>query len=136
MRMVRVRGLSPPVEEPRIFSLPNLPEPQPVSTSKIIDFEAGKAAADEATASGPAASTARKPGTGTETTMRSDLVEQASEIIPEPPLLINMISRRVKQLNMGRTPLVTPEPRMGVADIALLEIIEGKVAVDEGEDDA
>jgi DNA-directed RNA polymerase subunit omega len=107
-----------------------------VSNSKIIDFEAGKAAADKATAAGSTASTAWKPGTGTETTMRSDLVEQASEIIPEAPLLINMISRRVKQLNMGRTPLVTPEPRMGMADIALLEIIEGKVVVDDGEDDA
>ena len=109
-----------------------------MSTSKIIDIEAGKAAADEASASGTAATAAkaRKPGTGTETTMRSDLVEQASEIIPEAPLLINMVSRRVKQLNMGRTPLITPEPRMGMADIALLEIIEGKVAVDEGEDDA
>ena len=68
--------------------------------------------------------------------MRSDLVEQASEIITEPPLLINMISRRVKQLNMGRTPLITPEPRMGMADIALLEIIEGKVVVDDVEEDA
>ena len=67
--------------------------------------------------------------------MRSDLVEQASEVIKEAPLLINMVSRRVKQLNMGRTPLITPEPRMGMADIALLEIIEGKVAVDDGEDD-
>ena len=107
-----------------------------MSTSKIIDFEAGKAAADEAIACRPAASTAQKPGTGTETTMRSDLVERASEIITEPPLLINMISRRVKQLNMGRTPLITPEPRMGMADIALLEIIEGKVVVDDVEEDA
>ena len=96
-----------------------------MAASKIIDFEAGKAAADSA------ASTVRSTGTGTSNTMRSDLVEQASEIIPEPPLLINMVSRRVKQLNMGRTPLVQPEPRMGVADIALLEIIEGKVAVDD-----
>lgn len=63
--------------------------------------------------------------------MRSDLVEQASLIIPEPPVLINMVSRRVKQLNMGRSPLVTPDARMGMADIALLEIIQGKVVVDD-----
>lgn len=68
--------------------------------------------------------------------MRSDLVQRASKIVPEPPLLINMVSRRVKQLNMGRSPLVQPEPRMGMADIALLEIIEGKVVEDDEARDA
>lgn len=62
--------------------------------------------------------------------MRSDLVERASKVVPDVPLLINMVSRRVKQLNMGRSPLIQPEPRMGMADIALLEIIEGKVVED------
>ena len=66
--------------------------------------------------------------------MRSDLVEQASEIIPDPPLLINVLSKRVKELTLGRSPLVTVAPRMGAADIALLEIIEGKVVIDELED--
>ncbi|MDF1860614.1 MAG: DNA-directed RNA polymerase subunit omega [Verrucomicrobiales bacterium] len=64
-------------------------------------------------------------------TMRSDLVEEASKIIPEPPVLINLVSARVKQLNMGRTPLVPTDHRMGAADIALTEIIEGKIQVDE-----
>ena len=65
--------------------------------------------------------------------MRSDLVEQASEIIKDPPLLINVVSKRVKELNLGRSPLVKVGPRMGTADIALLEIIEGKVVIDEPE---
>jgi DNA-directed RNA polymerase subunit omega len=60
--------------------------------------------------------------------MRSDLVEAASKVIPEPPVLINLVSRRVKQLNQGRSALVQVEPRMGSADIALKEIIEGKIA--------
>lgn len=60
--------------------------------------------------------------------MRSDLVEAASKVITEPPLLINLVSRRVKQLNQGRSALVQVEPRMGNADIALKEIIEGKIA--------
>lgn len=68
------------------------------------------------------------------TVMRTDLVEEASKIIPEPPILINMVSRRVKQLNMGRPALVQVEPRMGNADIALREIIEGKIVVDESEE--
>jgi len=68
--------------------------------------------------------------------MNSDLVEEAQKIIPEPPVLINMVSRRVKQLNMGRSPLVETDHRMGAADIALKEIIEGKIAVEEVEDDS
>ena len=64
-------------------------------------------------------------------TMRSDLVEEASKVIPEPPVLINLVSARVKQLNLGRTPLVKTDHRMGAADIALTEIIEGKISVDE-----
>lgn len=68
-------------------------------------------------------------------TMRSDLVEEASKVIPEPPVLINLVSARVKQLNMGRTPLVQTDHRMGAADIALTEIIEGKIAVEDPEGD-
>ena len=63
--------------------------------------------------------------------MRSDLVEKAAEIVPSPPVLINMVSRRVRQLNMGRPPLIRVIERMGQADIALMEIIEGKIVVDE-----
>jgi len=70
----------------------------------------------------------RNPGS---TVMRTDLVEEASKIVPEAPTLINMVSRRVKQLNLGRPALVEVEPRMGHADVALREIIEGKIVVDE-----
>lgn len=62
--------------------------------------------------------------------MRSDLVEEATKLISEPPVLINAVSRRVKQLNLGRSPLVEVDPRMGAADIALKEIIEGKILVE------
>lgn len=76
------------------------------------------------------------PGTssfrhGNKPPMRSDLVEKASEIIPNPPVLINMVSSRVRQLNMGRTPLVRVIGRMGMADIALMEIIEGKIILED-----
>ena len=67
--------------------------------------------------------------------MRSDLVEEASKVIPEPPVLINLVSARVKQLNMGRAPLVQTDHRMGAADIALTEIIEGKIQVEEKEEE-
>ena len=59
--------------------------------------------------------------------MKSDLVEKASEIVSDPLVLINMVSKRVRQLNSGRSPLITTRPSMGAADIALTEIIEGKI---------
>ena len=64
--------------------------------------------------------------------MKSSLVEQASEIIVDPQILINVVSRRVAQLNQGRSPLIDTVPSMGAADIALTEIIEGKVVMSEG----
>lgn len=68
--------------------------------------------------------------------MRSDLVVAASKVIPEPPVLINLVSARVKQLNNGRSPLVRVDHRMGAADIALTEIIEGKISVEPKEKEA
>lgn len=66
------------------------------------------------------------------TPMRSDLIQKASQVIPDTPLLINMVSQRVRQLNQGRAPLVnTGGSRVGVADIALMEIIEGKIQAEE-----
>jgi DNA-directed RNA polymerase subunit omega len=59
--------------------------------------------------------------------MKSDLLDKASEIVTDPLVLINLVSQRVRQLNSGRSPLVPTRPSMGVADIALTEIIEGKI---------
>lgn len=70
------------------------------------------------------------------TNMRSELVEEASKVITEPPVLINLVSRRVKQLNMGRAPLVKTDHRMGTADIALTEIIEEKISPEFPEGDS
>lgn len=63
--------------------------------------------------------------------MKSDLVEQAAELVTDPQILINMVSKRVQQLNTGRAPLIDTVPSMGAADIALTEIIEGKVKLAE-----
>ena len=59
--------------------------------------------------------------------MKSDLVDQAAEIVTDPQILVNLISKRVRQLNSGRAPLIDTVPSMGVADIALTELIEGKI---------
>ena len=59
--------------------------------------------------------------------MKSHLVEKAAEIVTDPLVLVNLVSQRVRQLNSGRSPLVPTRPSMGAADIALTEIIEGKI---------
>ena len=63
--------------------------------------------------------------------MKSHLLDQASEIVTDPLVLINLVSQRVRQLNSGRSPLIPTRPSMGVADIALTEIIEGKIKLVE-----
>ena len=65
--------------------------------------------------------------------MNIELVEKALEVVTDEPLLINLVSKRVQQLNNGRSPLITVVERMGTADIALTEIIEGKIVIDDGE---
>ncbi len=59
--------------------------------------------------------------------MKSDLLDKASEVVTDPLVLINLVSKRVRQLNSGRSPLIPTVPSMGAADIALQEIIEGKI---------
>ena len=66
--------------------------------------------------------------------MKSELVEKAAQIVPEIPVLINMVSKRVKQLNQGRPALIDKKPGMREADIALQEIIEGKIKVEQPEE--
>jgi DNA-directed RNA polymerase subunit omega len=59
--------------------------------------------------------------------MQSHLLEKAEKVINNPQILVNMISRRVRQLSNGHRPLVEVLPRMGLSDIALTEVIEGKI---------
>jgi len=61
--------------------------------------------------------------------MKADLVEQAAQIITDPPLLINLVSKRVRQISTGRPALVERRPGMREADLALTEIIQGKIKV-------
>ena len=63
--------------------------------------------------------------------MNAELCKRAVEKVGNPNVLINIVSRRVRQLNaggggMGR-PLVDAPARMGLADIALREILEDKI---------
>jgi DNA-directed RNA polymerase subunit omega len=60
--------------------------------------------------------------------MTAQLLEDASKKIPVPQVLINVVSRRVRQLSAGHRPLIETGPRMGFSDIALTEIIMGKLS--------
>ena len=66
--------------------------------------------------------------------MNAELVRQALVKVPNPHVLVNLVSRRVRQLNAGvgatSRPLVANAANLRVADIALLEIIEDKMGFD------
>jgi DNA-directed RNA polymerase subunit omega len=63
--------------------------------------------------------------------VNSELCKRANEKVGNPNVLINIISRRVRQLNSGgggfSRPLVTEVAGQGLADIALREILEDKI---------
>jgi DNA-directed RNA polymerase subunit omega len=59
--------------------------------------------------------------------MNTELLKIASEIIPSPQMLVNVISRRVRQLSRGHRALVQFPPGMGLCDIALSEVGQSKL---------
>ncbi|HEX4342351.1 MAG TPA: DNA-directed RNA polymerase subunit omega [Verrucomicrobiae bacterium] len=62
--------------------------------------------------------------------MNAELTKKALEIVGNPNVLVNLVSRRVRQLNAGGGGLGRPlieAGNMGLADIALTEIIQEKM---------
>ncbi len=59
--------------------------------------------------------------------MKPNLVKAAAEVIPNPKILVNMVSQRVRQLILGHRPMVEFVPGLGHADVALSEIAAGKL---------
>jgi DNA-directed RNA polymerase subunit omega len=64
-------------------------------------------------------------------TMNAELCKRAVEKVGNPNVLVNIISRRVRQLNAGGgglgRPLVDVPASMGLADIALTELLDEKI---------
>jgi DNA-directed RNA polymerase subunit omega len=60
--------------------------------------------------------------------MRDEYLKEAQKVITDPNLLINVVSRRVKQLKHGSRPLVESLEKLAPEDLALREIIEGKIS--------
>jgi DNA-directed RNA polymerase subunit omega len=63
--------------------------------------------------------------------MTTQLLQEAAQVIPNQQLLINVVSKRVRQLGLGHRPMVETTPRMSLTDIALKEIIAGKLTYEE-----
>jgi DNA-directed RNA polymerase subunit omega len=63
--------------------------------------------------------------------MNPEFLKKALEKVGNPNLLVNLISRRVRQLNFGGggtgRPLVAGAGNLAAADIALREIMEDKM---------
>ena len=67
------------------------------------------------------------PSRKSESIMKAELIKAASEVITNQQILVNMVSRRVRQLSLGHRPLVQCAPGLGAADIALTEIANRKL---------
>jgi len=65
--------------------------------------------------------------------MRDDYIKQALTKIQDPNILINVVSRRVKQLKRGNRPLVESLEKLSPEDVALREIIDDKISFESGE---
>ena len=59
--------------------------------------------------------------------MREDYLRQAQKLIPDANILINVVSRRVKQLKFGAKPTVESLEKLSLEDVALLEVIKGNL---------
>lgn len=67
--------------------------------------------------------------------MREEYLKQANKVVKDPNILINIVSRRVHQLqHEGMEPLVDTLEKLTPEDIALREIIEGKLSFELPDD--
>lgn len=59
--------------------------------------------------------------------MKNEFLMTALKNIPNPNVLVNVVSRRVRQLGQGHRPLVETEMGMTYMDVSLKEIALGKL---------
>jgi DNA-directed RNA polymerase subunit omega len=60
--------------------------------------------------------------------MRDDYLQNALKVIDDPTILVNVVSRRVKQLRRGNRSLIESLEKLTAEDTALREIAEGKIS--------
>ncbi len=66
--------------------------------------------------------------------MTNALVQDALKKVGSPEILVNVISKRVRQLGQGFRPLLEVQPRWSFMEIALREVSEGKLTFEAVED--
>jgi DNA-directed RNA polymerase subunit omega len=59
--------------------------------------------------------------------MKQTLVQDALKVVQSPQVLVNIVSKRVRQLGQGFRPLVAFDPKLTFMDVALKEVAEGKL---------
>jgi DNA-directed RNA polymerase subunit omega len=59
--------------------------------------------------------------------MSPEFLKKALEKVGNPNILVNLVSRRVRQLNYGERPLLPNVGNLGASDIALREIAEDRM---------
>jgi DNA-directed RNA polymerase subunit omega len=59
--------------------------------------------------------------------MKQTLVQEALKTVQSPQVLVNIVSKRVRQLGQGFRPLVAFDPKLTFMDVALKEVAEGKL---------
>lgn len=60
--------------------------------------------------------------------MRDEYLRDALKVVDDPNILVNIVSRRVKQLKRGNRPLVESLEKLSAEDTALREVAEGKIS--------
>ncbi len=60
--------------------------------------------------------------------MRDDYIQAALKMVDDPTILVNVVSRRVKQLRRGNRPLIESLEKLSPEDTALREIADGKIS--------
>jgi DNA-directed RNA polymerase subunit omega len=62
--------------------------------------------------------------------MKTHLIDEAAKVIGNKQQLINMVSKRLRELSAGSRPMIEVDLQMGLADIALAEIAAGKLTAE------
>ncbi len=62
--------------------------------------------------------------------MNTQYIEEAAKVLPNKQQLINLVSKRLRELSAGSRPMIEVNLQMGLADIALAEIAAGKLSME------
>lgn len=62
--------------------------------------------------------------------MKTHYIEEAAKVVPNKQQLINIVSKRLRELSAGSRPMIEVDLQMGLADVALAEVAAGKLAAE------